>query len=111
MPVEFTRRLDNLCDVFNGDIRNHRPEHWCGPDCCINRDASVDRAFAAVVSMGLIPGLSAESPSQNRWGAVSTSNAEQAAAIALHYMLPQIVTLAFPRWEDGADVGDHTYIA
>jgi hypothetical protein len=85
--------------VWNGDIRSPVPTHICpGPECCANRDRTIDKMIAALVLVGLLPGWTGTTPAAGRWGSVTSANGVQVGGMMLHGILPAAVTRCFGRW-------------
>jgi hypothetical protein len=54
---DFVDRVEHFCEIINGDARLPVPQHYCLPGCCLNRQESIDKVMAAIISLRLVPGL------------------------------------------------------
>eukprot|EP00971_Amphidinium_carterae_P352059 6492403-Amphidinium_carterae.4 len=79
--------------VFNGDWRSSRICHKC-TGCCTSREDCVNKMVAACLSLDLLLGSDVVEPALDDWGSCGTTCAKVAAGIAVHGLLPKLLSKA-----------------
>ena len=101
--------VDNACaevaDMWNGDLTQAIPEHYCEAGHCIDREDAITKMLATAIHSGLLQGLRSTLPAKNRWGSCLENLALQGAGFLHHNFNGAAMSLAFGEWQDG-DPGD-----
>ena len=95
------RRIDTICKLLTGDIRQSRVVHHC-TRCCKNKESCVDKIMSALCEAGFLHSCTAGLPSKGRWGSVAHSNAVQCCGSMRHGLLATIISESFQNREGGA---------
>ena len=94
------RRIDTVCKLLTGDIRQSRVVHHC-TRCCENKEACAAKIMSALCEAGFLHSCTAGLPSKGRWGSVAHSNAVQCCGFMCHGLLATTISESFQNREDG----------
>ena len=102
---KIVQRIDAICKLDTGDIRNLTAIHHHCVGCCADAEACVGHLTSAYVEAGILFAGVSEEPSKSRWGSTGVSNSIVTAGLMLHDVLSATVEASFTNWLEG-DPGD-----